>query len=330
MADTFSINERVTDTTGWYACWKLVRTLITAGWTVVQSGNGTSFGASDYWTVYASTGSGSWIVLSGPGSRHLCFWRDTGGSTANGKIIYVPSGQSGFTFASASATSPGTIPTSAQYMRGAAGTFNSWFGGSTNAIRWLSIGAKDVSDGSFWINGSSPTAGTNYTYHCLGFFSLYSADAGDPDPYLWYCSAIGPTSDTSASSNGYLGEGFLLDTENAASTGYWWGWSRASTWRTYRPGIPTTILAGPARDPYTPGYSYVMESIALGKTESGYTEMKGYVKWARAVGNNDNRGITYSEGSTPFKWVCIGAMFGSNVAAVVFWDGVTPAMAFEY
>ena len=118
MADAYSINEKVTDSTGWYACWKLVRTLISAGWTVVRSSNGTTFGASDYWTVYASTGTSAWIVLQGPGSRQLCFWRSTT-STANGKIIYIPGGQSGFTFGGTyGATDPGTIPTNVGYVRG--------------------------------------------------------------------------------------------------------------------------------------------------------------------------------------------------------------------
>lgn len=330
MADTFSVNERVTDTTGWYACWKLVRTLISAGWSVVQSSNGVSYGAADYWTVYASTAAGSWIVLAGPGSRHVCFWRDTGGSTANGKILYVPGGQTGFTFASANATSPGTIPTYAVYVRGAVATFNSWFGGGVNAIRWLTICAKDVSDGTFWIMGTTPGVGTNVTYHQLGFFSLYSADAGDPDPFLWYCSATAPTNDTGASSNAYTGECILLDTsENGATTGFWWGWSRANTWRSYRPAV-LNIFGSFIRDPYTPGAPYVLESVAFGKTENNYTELKGYAKHIRQAYGNDNRGYAYSEGASPFKWVVVGACYLTQITALFFWDGSTPAMAFEY
>ena len=77
MADAFSLNEKVSITNALYVVWRLTRVLKSAGWTVTQSGDGTSYGASDYWTTYAGLGTSAWIVLTGPGGRQLCFWRST-------------------------------------------------------------------------------------------------------------------------------------------------------------------------------------------------------------------------------------------------------------
>jgi hypothetical protein len=326
MADAFSVNERVPTTNALYAVWRLTRVLITAGWTVVQSSNGTTYGAADYWGTYAGLGTSAWIVLAGPGGRHLCFWRSTT-STDNGKILYVPGGQSGFTFASASASSPGTIPTNAQYVRGSSGTFNTWFGSvsSTYPIRYLHVAAKDVSDGSWWLQGTLQEVGGAKVHHTLGFFSLYSVNTNDQDPYMFYTAAGAPTTDFHTN---FYNDGVMTDQEST-----WYGWCRNSVWKAYRPA--TMFSACNQRNPYAAGTPYALLPFAVGKTESGYTELKGVVKHARRGGVSNaatDRGYVYGDGTAPFKWVIMGADLTTSPygASYFFWDGVTPSLAFEY
>lgn len=327
MADAFSLNEKVSTTNALYVVWRLTRVLKSAGWTVTQSSDGTSYGASDYWTTYAGLGTSAWIVLTGPGGRQLCFWRSTT-STDNGKIIYSYAG--GHTFSGASASTPGSLPGAAQYVRGSSGTFNTWFGAvsSTYPVRWLHVAAKDVSDGSFWVIGTSPqAAGGLQAYHTLGFFSLYTENASDVDPYAFYSPAISATTDTIGTStpNTTLGDSMLHDAET-----YWYGWARNTVWSQFRPGLDGTLESGGTlRGPYSAGYPYMALPFRLGKTASYYNEIKGVPKYVRAYGLNDTRGTLYADNTAAYRWVCVGSINAAG-GCLFFWDGATPAAAFEY
>lgn len=327
MADAFSLNERVTVTNALFAVWRLARTLISAGWTIAQSSNGTSFGTSDYWTSYVGLGTSAWIVLTGPGGRQICFWRSTS-STDNGKIIYSYAG--GHTFSGASASTPGSLPSTAQYVRGSSGTFNTWFGSvsSSFAIRWLHVAAKDVSDGSFWMIGTGPqSAGGTQAYHTLGFFSVYSANVNDVDPYLFYSASSSATADLlgTITPNATANDSMLYDSE-----AYWYGWARNAAWKQFRPNLDGSIETGnTARSPYSVGMPYLAMPVRIGKTEASYFELKGVPKYVRATGLNDVRGTLYSDGTSAFKWACVGSANGS-AGCLFFWDGKTPAMAYEY
>lgn len=325
MADAFSVNEKVPTTNALYAVWRLTRVLKSAGWTVTQSSDGTSYGASDYWGTYAGLGTSAWIVLAGPGGRQLCFWRSTT-STDNGKIIYDYAGS--FSFASSSASTPGTLPSTVAYVRGSSGTFNTWFGAvsGTYPVRWLTVCAKDVADGSFWILGSSPqAAGGQQAYHTLGFFSLYTENASDLDPYAFYTAGGSATSDTLATGNPNATlNGTLLVTAET----YWVGWARNLTWSAYRTAVDTNIPAN-ARSPYMAGNPFVLMPFRIAKSAANVVEVKGVPKHARTLTVVD-RGVTFSEAGSPFKWVCIGDSSGAAPGCVFFWDGKTPLMAYEY
>lgn len=338
MANASSPNEYVTglyagvSDTGFYAVWRLVRTLIAAGWTVAQSGNGVaSFGASDYWNVAPTAlGNGCWIVLTGPGSRQICFWRDTAGSYWTGKIIYSKSG--GHTFASASASNPGTLPATAQYVRGSGAAVASWFGGGSKSIRYLSVMAKDVSDGSFWVIGSTPGTSNGSFYHAFAFFSLATYTASDTDPYVFFCAGNSVTADATTTANGHVGGSVLNGNSDTASNGYYIGWARNANWKYFSPvyeAIHGTV--SPMANPYSTGAPLTLLPVGVGKVEASFRERKGTIRYARytAMAGLVN-GETLSDGANAFRWVVTGYNgAGTYPQALWWWDGATPWMALD-
>lgn len=334
MAAASSINEYVTgliagvSDTGLYACWRLVRTLISAGWTVAQSSNGSSYGAADYWSTANGLGNGAWIVLTGPGSRQFCFWRDTAGSYWTGKVVYSKSG--GHTFASASATSPGTLPATAQYMRGSAGTFASWFGGGSKSIKYLTVLAQDVSDGSFYVIGSTPATAVGTFYHAFGFFSLQTFDSNDTDPYVLYCCSPTATADAtnvnSAQVGGLLG---LASQDGGGTSAGFWGWARNANWKPFSPVYENLATTAQDVDPYSAGTPALLMPIGIGKIETSFRERKGYLRYARFAGSTGLvPGDVVSDNTTAFSWVCVGSN-GNSTPYVLFWWGSSNGLALE-
>jgi hypothetical protein len=333
MPAVSSINERVTTTpgstdTGLYACWRLVRTLVSAGWTVVQSSDGTSFGAADYWTTFGGLGTSAWIVLQGPGSRQICLWRDTT-SMWNGKFIYSMSG--GHAFTGASASTPGALPATAQYVRGSGSTFNSWFGGGTKAIRFLTVMAKDVTDGSFWILGSTPLTASGTFYHHMAFLALATFNAADTDPYVFYNPAAGPLNDTSTTNSAHTGGSCVYGgAENGALSGYWWGWARNTSWRSFVPRFELPAQTFPDANPYTHGTPCVLSALGIGKGEASWREFKGYVRYVRLFTHNISLGDTIGDATGPFRYVYIGSNSNTPYPQAGFWwDGSAPSLALD-
>lgn len=331
MANVVTVNQLMnsipgTTDTALMLLYGLKVNLKAAGWTVVQSSNGTSFGASDYWSSYPTTG-GWWIVLQGPGGRQLCFWVNTTYDLWTGKIIYVPGGQSGFTFASASATNPGTIPAGAVYVRGSGAAFASWFGGGTKAIKYAQVLCKDSADGSFWVLGSTPTTTAGSFYHFLAFNKCISLDAGDPDPYVWYCSATTATTDTGTGSNAHLGGILCTASENAAISGAWWGWGRGVNWRSYQPTYDYLAASAGDINPYDSSAN-VLSPFGICKTEANYREHKGYLANAKVCAISGLAiGDTVNENGSNYTYVCVGYTFSTTYPQALFWwDGTTAAM----
>lgn len=336
MADASSINESVTglyagvSDTGFYACWRLVRTLISAGWTVAQSSNGTTFGASDYWNVNPTTlGNGCWIVLTGPGSRQFCFWRDTAGSYWTGKVIYSKSG--GHTFASASATNPGTLPATAQYMRGSGAAVASWFGGGSKSIRYLTVLAKDVADGSFYVIGTTPGTSVGSFYHAFGFFSLQTYDSNDTDPYVLYCAATGPTADTGALNSAPTGGLMALGAQDSAGTASsYWGWARNTNWLPFSPVFDTLMTTTEDVNPYSTGTPALLMPLGIGKVQTSFRERKGFIRYGRlASRTNLSVGDVVTDNTTAFSWMCAGTNAGTPYPKVLLWWGSTSTLALE-
>jgi hypothetical protein len=180
--------------------------------------------------------------------------------------------------------------------------------------------------------GTTPSPGAPLAYHTLGFFSLYSCDANDTDPYAVYTNANAPTTNSSGTYGGY--NDYILNEqgENAEASGYWWAWSRNTYWRSFRPTIQSSFMAGTlVRDPYATGGPLILDSVGIGKTEASYSEFKGYVKHMRVVSLNDARGTVYSDNTVPYKWVAVGSNYiNNNAGALWFWDGASPGMALEF
>lgn len=330
MANVVSVNQLMTTIPGstdtaLTLLYGLKVNLKAAGWTVVQSSNGSSFGASDYWVSVPLFG-GSWIVLQGPGGRQICFWVNTTYDMWTGKIIYDKAGS--FTFASASATNPGTIPATAQYVRGSGAAFASWFGGGTKAIKYAQVLCKDVSDGSFWVLGSTPTTSAGSFYHMLSFNLCASVDSGDPEPYVFFCPATSPTGDATTINQAHLGGNLTAATENGATTGCWWGWSRNTTWRSFQPRYEYLAVSNGDINPYSSNVN-VLSPFGIGKTETSYREHKGYLTSSArvcAISGLAN-GDTVNDGGSNYAYVAVGHSNGSAPQALFWWDGTTAAMS---
>jgi hypothetical protein len=186
MPTTIVINEAPATTTQWFVVYRLYETLLLAGWTVAYSSNGTTHDTSDNWAAsFGGLGSGSYIILTGPGGRQVLFQRSTT-STILGTIRYSKGG--GWGTAGAGATTPPTAPADAQTIRNG----SNWFGSGANPVR-LNIRCEDVAtDGDWWVVFSTSTAWTSGGGGFLGFLALEETEVGDPEPYAWWCpDAVG-------------------------------------------------------------------------------------------------------------------------------------------
>lgn len=330
MANVVTINALVNGTpgttdTGLAMLQQLKVNMKAAGWTVVQSSNGTSFGATDYWSTTPTAG-GSWIVLQGPGSRQICFWVNTTFDQWTGRIIYDKSG--GFTFSGATATSPGTLSSTAVYARGSASVWQSWFGGGTKAIKYQQVLCKDVTDGSFWVLGSTPTTSAGSFYHFFAFCALSAIDAGDTDPYAVFCGATSPTADTSTINQAHAGGNLTAAQENAATAGCWWGWSRNSTWRSFQPRYDYLAQTNGDINPYSSNVN-ALTAFGLAKTEANYREHKGYLTSSARICaiTGIANGDTVNEGGSNYAYVAVGHSNGNAPQGLFWWDGTTASMS---
>jgi len=328
VADQFHTNTAPADPTTWWIIWQLVTDMIGAGYVIVASGDGTTFGvdATNRWATFAGCGYRSWIVLHHPVLNfEIMFWRlNTDGF--NGKIAIGK--QQAFTvagFVGAGAQTPGADPATIGYLRGSNAAYSTWMGAGGYVPSMAQIGVKDVAGaglGAWFALGGTGTYGANTWGHSIRFSTLdpYAADSGvDPEPYAFQ----GPSGATGDYGSYDLNQGNEFTSDGVAGTGgYWWGYQASGAWAQFGPMLP--MQAGSSQygfdlaptDPYSAGTKYFLDRYALIKAQTGAKERKGWVKSFRigalSLPQYDTEGA--------LLWAKFG---GAGGHWIVFWDGVT-------
>lgn len=227
MADQLVKQEALSPDPTWYVVFRLVETLLAAGWSVVEMSDGTSIYTFDNWTAkFGSLGSESWIIIESFNGHHICFKRDAE-NDHDGWILWSKGGN----FTTGGNTTRPLIPSDVAEIRGTvdAGsdsfiTPRQFLGGSTDQdFDEVSIGARDATgsgDESFWLvakaSGVEYTESTS-THGKLAFEALEGGTASDPVPYAWW-SADNNVSSWSHSLDDLR---FMVGPE---SQGYWHKW----------------------------------------------------------------------------------------------------------
>lgn len=239
MADQIVTNEVPSTATQWFCCYRLVETMLAAGWTITEMSDGTTVTTSDNWTGnFGSLGSNSWIILRGGVTNQQILFRRSATSDTNGWIIWSKGGN--FT-TGGTASAPANIPSDTKgstghnlrgaFSPGTPGTFGasaSWFG-STSVPTRLNIGCRDAAlngDESWWIlakGAGNWDVATNGDHGTLAFESLSRASGTgivDAFPYAWWC----PRTDTANWAEGMDDLNILLDPEGSSAEGRWRRW----------------------------------------------------------------------------------------------------------
>ena len=76
MADQIIRSEIPATTNQWFQAFRLVEQLIVAGWTVIESSDGSTADATDRWTAnFGGLGADSWIILQADSGQQFFFRR---------------------------------------------------------------------------------------------------------------------------------------------------------------------------------------------------------------------------------------------------------------
>jgi hypothetical protein len=328
VADQFHTNTAPADPTTWWIIWQLVNDMISAGYVIVASGDGTTYGvdATNRWATFGGCGYRSWIVLHHPGLNfEIMFWR-LNVDGFNGKIAIGK--QQAFSvagFVGAGAQDPGADPATIGYLRGSNAAYSAWMGAGGYVPSVAQIGVKDVAGaglGAWFILGCTSTYGANTWGHSLRFSALdpYASDSGvDPEPYAFQ----GPPGATTDYGSYDLNQGNEFTSDSAAGTsGYWWGYRVSGAWAQFGPLLP--MQTGSSQygfslapiDTYSAGTKYFLDRYALIKAQTGAEERKGWVKSFR-IG-----ALSLPQYDT--EGALLWAKFGNGTGHwIVFWDGVT-------
>jgi len=252
MADQIIRDEVPATANQWFCAYRLVEQLILAGWTVVESSEGSGFAGTftvDNWSGnFGSLVDNAWIVLAANSGQQLVFRRHSGGAANwDGWLIWLPSG--GYTAANNQTdVLPGDLPANSPQTDGSGilgvesfevrGTFQTpqtyttpgtWMGCLFNiAPERLCIGCRDASgtgNESFWLfalhAGGSYDDVTNDDIGRFAFAKLnHEGGLGitDPNPYAWWV----PSNSTGGWLEGLDDLTCVLTYDNAASTlGRW-------------------------------------------------------------------------------------------------------------
>jgi hypothetical protein len=214
-----------------FAVYRLVRTMIAAGWTVVESSTGSGFAGTytaDNWTDFvALNANNSWIVLQANSGQQVLIRFSTTGLWDEGWILWFPNG--GYV-AGVNQTDvrPSDTPALHLQVRGthtSPGTYTSdgpLLGASVNTVfREHVIMCRDatgVGDESFYIfaphYNDDLGVSTNGRHGVLAFESLvHETGLGivDPYPYAWLC----PTNLTSTWVEGLDDARFVLNEDDS-------------------------------------------------------------------------------------------------------------------
>lgn len=239
MADQIVTNEIPATATQWFCCYRLVETLVDAGWTVVESskGSGDTPAASDRWSGdFVNLASYAWIILANNAGHQLLFRRGATSDTDG----WISRSRSGGWTQGGTDTAPANLPADAEEVRGTftagtPGSFGSdgaWFG-SQDAVDRLQIGCRDATgagDASFWIiakRAGMPYAQSMVKHGVLALEALaHPSGLGivDPDPYAW----LAPDNPTWVWTTDFGALQLLLLTDNSiGSQGRWRRWWNA-------------------------------------------------------------------------------------------------------
>lgn len=176
MTWQFDVENAITtgDGAAWLYGFKVL--MLSAGWVVSRSGNGTTGGAGDnIASITDLQHANSWMVLQRPDAgSEFCFSKVGSGDTRNWDILY----SKGALFTGGSTTARATATDEASLITAAAGRWIS--GGNTT---W-SAGADDAAPYGFFLFGwptSATTVAGFIVYDPIAASTFYP---DDPDPYV--------------------------------------------------------------------------------------------------------------------------------------------------
>ena len=221
-----------------HAIFRLVRTMIAAGWTVVESSTGLGFAgtyAADNWTDYVSLFNNfAWIVLEANSGQQILIRFSTTAVTDEGWIVWFPAG--GYTVATNQTdVLPSDMPTLRLQVRGTSSgtqTYSSdgpLLGATVNIqFRRYVIRCADATgtgDESFYIfavdHFANLDSASNSVHGRLAFEKLvHNTNLGivDPYPYAWWA----PQSLTSTWTEGMDDlRSVITEDDSGGTTGRW-------------------------------------------------------------------------------------------------------------
>jgi hypothetical protein len=266
------------------AVYTLKTTLVSAGWTVTQSGTGTA-------GTYNSTGdsissaavlatANAWFLISSPNGQRFVFQNEA--NSTGWRIRW--SGSGGTVSTDGTATASPTMASSV-FVRGSAVAYTTWLP-TNNTYRWHVV-ADNAAPYGFWC-AALVTGGTESSHSGLVFDPLTATASGDVVPYVAYCA--GP--------NFFLWAGRMEESNTGTSSTVSMSYYASTT-----PATSTTATM----QPYGPfWYSPVAGSHLL---MGGYLAAGGAFTSVAGPGSNP---ITGYDESWPVIWARRAAASGGN------------------
>lgn len=333
MAIVSSVNNLPADSST--AVYTLKTTLVSAGWTVDQSGTGT---AGTYNSSGDSITSGSvlatanaWFLISSPGGGGQKFTFQNNNNGTAWRIRWSGSGGAVSTDGTATAT---PSMSSSFYIRGNASTYTTWLP-TNNTYRWHVI-ADNAAPYGFWC-AALVTGGTDASHSGLVFDPLTATAAGDVSPYVTHVAypsyfllagRMGETVTSLSTTDSSYTSTYIASTTPATSTTgsiqpYGPGWynltAGAGTHITLAAGLGTWSSTGVGSNPIT-GYDeswpvvWARRSAAVG----GNPGYKGVGTFMKFLGTERTWGDTFTVSTTRDR-ICIGDFS-------LPWDGSVPSL----
>ena len=324
MAIISSTNSTPTDSST--AMYDLKTTLVSAGWTVSQSGTGTagtynSSGDSITSAAVLATAN-AWFMLeiTPPGGiARQAFFFQNGNNNREWRILWSGDGSSIAT--DGSATAFPTV-TNGVYVRGSSGGYDTQFL-PTNASYYWNVIADNAAPYGFWF--AAIPFSPNYAASGMIFDPLTAVSSGDTSPYVTFaCYTDGST--------GYFGslynsESSRTGTSAAFLTGYVASTTSGATVKEFpmfQPYATTDqgnrlLLNNSSVNPIT-GYdeSYPVMYARSANASGGDTGWKGVSTFLRIKGISRSFGDTYSVTTTRDR-------FSANGLSLP-WDGSVPVL----
>ena len=313
----------LTPATAGEAMFRLKQTLLQAGWTVISSGNATTYGNSDLITtstLMATTN--AWVVLrqhtNASGTRQICIQKGSTASCWNAWYSF----SAGFTTGGSATVRP--TATDEKVLINVTTTGALLFG--TDGTYRMSIGAENTDSAAFYAVWF-PTGGGNPSGMFVLDYMVAATAVSDNDPYVFYTpynTAAALPSNVGLWNSGNAASG--IGAENTAGQGcYGWykkglsgeTWASMSPWGLSNAAVVVPNLVGP--NPYTnkdeafPMFFGRRAALAT----PGFKGLGTLMKWN---GANRSTGDTLSVASSSAKdRIVVGNI---NLP----WNGSTPSV----